>query len=150
MNNRRSCFIGNLLKIECDSKRVDLNEKYDDEKRQTVVEKLIWRAGIKDGNSKDRDNNNIICTNHQVEFQSKYISNQKYCSNPLNQERYGSVKKGNFLFLLDYSFSKVNYKQLSKSHVSKICTFMARFIYNIHYVKYIYFRSICIYAKEVF
>ena len=64
MNNRRSCFTGNLLKIECDSKRVDLNEKYDDEKRQTVVEKLIWRAGIKDGNSKDRDNNNIICTNH--------------------------------------------------------------------------------------
>ena len=64
MNNRRSCFIGNLLEIECDSKRVDLNEKYDDEKRQTVVEKLKWRAGIKDGNSKGRDNNNIICTNH--------------------------------------------------------------------------------------
>ena len=53
MDSRRSCFIGNLLKVECDSKTVDLNEKYDEEKRQTVVEKLIWRAGIKDGTSKD-------------------------------------------------------------------------------------------------
>ena len=73
-----------------------------------------------------------------VEFHSKYISNQKYCCNPLNQERHGSVKKGNFLFLLDYSFSKLNYKQLSESNVLKICTFMARFTYNINYIKYIY------------
>ena len=85
MDSRRSCLIGNLLKVECDSKTVDLNEKYDEEKRQTVVEKLIWRAGIKDGTSKDRDKNNIICTNHLVELHSKYISNQKYCCNPLNQ-----------------------------------------------------------------
>ena len=138
MDSRRSCFIGYLLKVERDSKIDDLNEKYDEEKRQTAVEKLIWRAGIKNGKSKDRDKNNIICTNHLVEFHSKYISNQKYCCNPLNQERHGSVKKGNFLFLLDYSFSKLNYKQLSESNVLKICTFMARFIYNINYIKYIY------------
>ena len=56
----RGCFIGNLLKVECDNKTVNLNEKYDEEKRQTVVEKLIWRAGIKDVNSKDRDKNNIV------------------------------------------------------------------------------------------
>ena len=112
MDSGRSCFIGKLLKVECDSKTVDLNEKYNEEKTQTIVEKLMWRAGIKDGNSKDRDRNNIICTNHLVEFHSKYISNQKYCCNPLNQERHGSVKKGNFLFLLDYSFLKLNYKQL--------------------------------------
>ena len=43
MDSRRSCFIGNLLKVECDSKTDDLNEKYE-EKRQTIVEKLIWRA----------------------------------------------------------------------------------------------------------
>ena len=78
MDSRRSCFIGNLLKVECDSKTDDLNEKYE-EKRLTVVEKLIWRAEIKDENSKDRDKNNIICTNNLVEFDSKYISNQKYC-----------------------------------------------------------------------
>ena len=102
MDSRRSCFIGYLLKVERDSKIDDLNEKYDEEKRQTAVEKLIWRAGIKNGKSKDRDKNNIICTNHLVEFHSKYISNQKYCCNPLNQERHGSVKKGNCLFLLDY------------------------------------------------
>ena len=72
-----------------------------------------------------------------VEFHSKYISNQKYCCNPLNRERHGSAKKGNFLFLLEYSFSKLNYKQLLESNVLKICSFMARFIYNIHYIKYI-------------
>ena len=70
----RSCFVGNLLKVECDSKTDDLNEKY--EKRQTVVEKLIWRAEIKDENSKDRDKNNIICTNHLVEFDSKYFKSK--------------------------------------------------------------------------
>ena len=43
MDSRRSCFIGNLLKVKCDSKTDDLNEKYE-EKRQTIVEKLIWRA----------------------------------------------------------------------------------------------------------
>ena len=76
----RSCFAGNLLKVECDSKTDDLNEKY--EKRQTVVEKLIWRAEIKDENSKDRDKNNIICTNHLVEFDSKYFKSKvllQYC-----------------------------------------------------------------------
>ena len=76
----RSCFVGNLLKVECDSKTDDLNEKY--EKRQTVVEKLIWRAEIKDENSKDRDKNNIICTNHLVEFDSKYFKSKvllQYC-----------------------------------------------------------------------
>ena len=112
MDSRKSCFIGNLLNVECDNKTDDLNEKYDEVKRQMVVEKLIWRAGIKDSNSKDRDKNNIICTNHLVQFHSKYISNQKYCCDPLNQERHGSAKKSNFLFLLDYSFSKQNYKQL--------------------------------------
>ena len=87
MDSRRSYFIGNLLNVEHNCKTVDLNEKYDEGKRQIVVEKLIWKAGIKDGNSRDRDKNNIICTNHLVELHSKYISNQKYCSNPLNQER---------------------------------------------------------------
>ena len=41
MNSRRSCFIGNLLRVECDCKTVDLNEKYNEEKRQTIVEKLM-------------------------------------------------------------------------------------------------------------
>ena len=80
-----------MLKVECDNKAVDLNEKYDEEKRRTVVEKLIWTAGMKDSNSKDRTTNNIISINHLVECHSKYISNQKYCCNLLNQERQGSV-----------------------------------------------------------
>ena len=73
MNSRRSCFIGNLLRVECDCKTVDLNEKYNEEKRQTIVEKLMQRAGIKNGNSKGRGKNNIICTNHLVKFHSKCI-----------------------------------------------------------------------------
>ena len=85
-----------MLKVECDNKAVDLNEKYDEEKRKTVVEKLIWTAGMKDSNSKDRARNNIISINHLVECHSKYISNQKYYCNLLNQERQGSVKKALF------------------------------------------------------
>ena len=37
MDSRRSYFIGNLLKVQCDSKTIDLNEKYDEDKTQTVV-----------------------------------------------------------------------------------------------------------------
>ena len=91
-----------MLKVECDNKAVDLNGKYDEEKRQILVEKMIWRAGMKDSNSKDSAWNNIISTNHMVEWHSKYISNQKNCCNPLNHERHGSVKKVFFLFLLEY------------------------------------------------
>ena len=65
-----TCWKLNVIAIS-----VDLHEKYDEDKRQTVVE-----------NSKDRDKNNIICTNHLVEFHIKYISNQKYCCNSWNQE----------------------------------------------------------------
>ena len=86
------------MKVECDSKAVDFNQKYDEGKRQTVIEKLIWRAGMKDSNSKDRARNNEISTNYVVECHSKYISNQKYCCNPLNQERHGSVKKSFVVF----------------------------------------------------
>ena len=67
-------------------------KKYDEEKRKTDVAKLICTAGMKDRHSKDRDKNSIFFTNHLVEFNSKYISNQKYCCNPLNQERHGLVK----------------------------------------------------------
>ena len=67
-----------------------------EKKRKTVAMKLIWTAGMKYSNSQNRDKHNIFCTNHLVEFHSKYISNQKYCCNQLNQERHGS--KGFFVF----------------------------------------------------
>ena len=54
------------MKFECNSKKADLVEKYDEDKRKTIVEKLMWRVGKKGGNYKDKDKNNIICTNHLV------------------------------------------------------------------------------------
>ena len=111
------------MKVECDSKAVDFNQKYDEGKRQTVIEKLIWRAGMKDSNSKDRARNNIISTNYVVECHSKYISNQKYCWNPLNQERHGSVKKS---FVV---FTRLCFKKFALSQPDSYYTYIYIYIY---------------------
>ena len=34
MDSRRSCFIANLMNIECDSKKADLNETYNEQKKK--------------------------------------------------------------------------------------------------------------------
>ena len=54
MDSRRSCFIANLMNIECDSKKADLNETYNEWKKKTVVQKVIWRAGMKNDTSQDQ------------------------------------------------------------------------------------------------
>ena len=73
-----------------------------------------------------------------VKFHSKYISNQKNCCNPLNQVRHGSVKKVYFLFLLDYSFSKPNNKQLWECIVLKFGLSWPDLYIHIYIYIYIY------------